>query len=157
MRDGSVWKILVTLPDDVEFEEAGNPLDRHPTWKHVDCSVLRPALRYVRPIHSILFPNLHGISPVCRKRPRAAFFRRIGDYWLAVNGYIGGIEHAILHLAIPRFFHASLAGLRLFKRERTVCWVIDPGHGLSRDIPGSGWHGAGWLFPEEVSKTADGI
>ena len=76
----------VTLPDDVEFEEAGN---RSTATRPGNTSIVRfvTALRYARPIHSILFSNLHGISPSLPQKTKGSFFRRMKPIigWPSIN------------------------------------------------------------------------
>ena len=97
----------VTLPDDVNFEKSGNPLDNHPTWKYVPCPVCgKPAERETDTFDTFL--NRHGISCSGSKDQERIFSRAEADYWMPVDQYIGGIEHAILHLLYSRFFSRAL-------------------------------------------------
>ena len=103
-----VDQLPVKLPEDVSFVEPGNPLDRHPTWKHVDCPKCGeqggPRDRhdgYVRR-QLLVFRALHGAER------RDAVDQAAADYWLPVDQYIGGIEHAILHLLYSRFFARAM-------------------------------------------------
>ncbi len=100
----------VKLPDDVTFDRPGNPLDRHPTWKNVACPQLRQAGAardrhhgYVRRL-VLVFRALHRSVDHERRRPTATSV----DRWLPVDQYIGGIEHAILHLLYSRFFTRAM-------------------------------------------------
>jgi leucyl-tRNA synthetase len=98
----------VTLPDDVEFDTPGNPLDRHPTWKHVDCPQCgKPARRETDTFDTFIESSWYQ-ARFCSPRAGTAFDRNAVDYWLPVDQYIGGIEHAILHLLYARFFTRAL-------------------------------------------------
>src|SRR5690606_26607657 len=101
-------QLPVRLPDDVTFDVPGNPLARHPTWKHVTCpSCGKPATRETDTMDTFVdsswyyarFCSPHADVPV---DPEAA------RYWLPVDQYIGGIEHAILHLLYSRFFARAM-------------------------------------------------
>jgi leucyl-tRNA synthetase len=101
-------QLPVTLPDDVTFDKPGNPLEHHPTWKHVDCpSCGKPARRETDTFDTFIdsswyyarFCSPHADVPVA---PEAA------RYWMAVDQYIGGVEHAILHLLYSRFFARAM-------------------------------------------------
>ena len=98
----------VKLPDDVTFDKPGNPLERHPTWKHVTCpSCGGKAARDTDTLDTFVdsswyfarFADNHAAEPVNAKA---------AAYWLPVDQYIGGIEHAILHLLYARFFTRGL-------------------------------------------------
>src|SRR5262249_30641345 len=98
----------VLLPDDVTFDKPGNPLDRHPTWKQVNCpSCGKPALRETDTCDTFVdsawyFPRF------CSPRADTPVIRGEVDYWLPVDQYIGGVEHAILHLLYSRFFTRAM-------------------------------------------------
>ncbi len=94
----------VALPDDVVFDAPGNPLDRHPTWKHVPCpSCGRDAERETDTMDTFVDSSWYFVR---FSAPHAAppTVREDADYWMSVDQYIGGIEHAILHLLYSRYF-----------------------------------------------------
>ncbi len=98
----------VKLPDDVTFELPGNPLDRHPTWRHVACPVCaKPARRETDTMDTFVdsswyFARFTAPWEDLPTDPKAA------NHWLPVDQYIGGIEHAILHLLYSRFFTRAM-------------------------------------------------
>ncbi len=146
----------VTLPDDVEFEEAGNPLDRHPTWKHVDCPLCSsPALRETDTFDTF-FESSWYFAQFAAKDQGQLFSKDEADYWLAVDQYIGGIEHAILHLLYSRFFTRALRDCGYLNVKEPFVGLLTQGmvcHETYREADSAS---AGWLYPEEVSRTADG-
>jgi len=99
----------VKLPDDVEFDRPGNPLDRHPTWKHVVCPRCGgKATRETDTMDTFVDSSWYFArftDPWLESRPTE---RSVVDAWLPVDQYIGGIEHAILHLLYSRFFSRAM-------------------------------------------------
>ena len=146
----------VTLPDDVEFEEAGNPLDRHPTWKHVDCPVCGSHAVRETDTFDTFFESSWYFAQFAAKDQRQLFSKDEADYWLAVDQYIGGIEHAILHLLYSRFFTRALRDCGYLNVKEPFAGLLTQGmvcHETYREADSAN---AGWLFPEEVSKNAEG-
>jgi leucyl-tRNA synthetase len=95
----------VRLPDDVTFDRPGNPLDHHPTWKHVACPQCgKPARRETDTMDTFVDSAWYFArftDPWIESRPTD---KKMADAWLPVDQYIGGVEHAILHLLYSRFF-----------------------------------------------------
>jgi leucyl-tRNA synthetase len=98
----------VRLPDDVTFDKPGNPLDRHPTWRDVPCPACgKPAKRETDTMDTFVDSSWYYARFTA---PRAATPTVAEDvaYWMNVDQYIGGIEHAILHLLYSRFFARAM-------------------------------------------------
>ncbi|MEX0337818.1 MAG: leucine--tRNA ligase [Arenibacterium sp.] len=98
----------VQLPDDVSFDIPGNPLDRHPTWRDVPCpSCGKPAKRETDTMDTFVDSSWYFARFTA---PRAETPTNAADaeYWMNVDQYIGGIEHAILHLLYSRFFARAM-------------------------------------------------
>ena len=98
----------VKLPDDVTFDQPGNPLDRHPTWRHVSCpNCGKDARRETDTMDTFVDSSWYftRFTAPWEDKPTDA---EAANRWLPVDQYIGGIEHAILHLLYSRFFTRAM-------------------------------------------------
>jgi leucyl-tRNA synthetase len=99
----------VVLPEDVTFDRPGNPLDRHPTWKHVKCPQCgAPALRETDTMDTFVDSSWYFERFTDPWIATAPTERPMVDAWMPVDQYIGGIEHAILHLLYSRFYTRAM-------------------------------------------------
>jgi leucyl-tRNA synthetase len=99
----------LTLPEDVTFDRPGNPLDRHPTWKHVKCPrCAGKAVRETDTMDTFVDSSWYFIRFTDPWIETAPTNRAVADAWMPVDQYIGGIEHAILHLLYSRFFTRAM-------------------------------------------------
>ncbi|NVO12986.1 MAG: leucine--tRNA ligase [Rhodoplanes sp.] len=104
-----VADLPVRLPDDVDFDRPGNPLDRHPTWKHVACPQCgAAATRETDTMDTFVDSSWYFARFTDPWITTAPTDRAAVDSWLPVDQYIGGIEHAILHLLYSRFFTRAM-------------------------------------------------
>ncbi len=101
-------QLPVVLPEDVSFDVPGNPLDRHPSWALVDCPQCRqPARRETDTLDTFVDSSWYFIRFASAPRDRP-FDPAVAAQWLPVGQYIGGVEHAILHLLYARFWTRAL-------------------------------------------------
>ena len=144
----------IELPDDVTLGQPGNPLDHHPTWKHVPCpKCAKPARRETDTLDTF-FDSSWYFARFCSPRSEVPVARAAVDYWLPVDQYIGGIEHAILHLLYSRFFTRAMQRCGHLDVAEPFAGLFTQGmvcHETYRDAQDR------WLYPEEVDfSTADG-
>jgi len=143
----------VVLPDDVELGPAGNPLDAHPTWKNVDCPACGKAARRETDTFDTFFESSWYFARFCSPDADDALDRAAVDYWMPVDQYIGGIEHAILHLLYSRFFTRALKQCGYWDATEPFAGLLTQGmicHETYRDENG------GWLYPADVRRAEDG-
>ncbi len=145
----------VLLPDDVTFDRPGNPLDHHPTWKHVDCPKCgKPARRDTDTMDTFVDSSWYFArftDPWNESAPTTLAYVDGKSGWLPVNQYIGGIEHAILHLLYSRFF------ARAMKATGHLNEVKEPFQGLFTQgmVVHETYRGPhGWVTPASVQMTS---
>jgi leucyl-tRNA synthetase len=143
----------VRLPDDVSFDKPGNPLAHHPTWKHVSCPSCGGKAERETDTFDTFFESSWYFERFCSPRADAAFMRKDVDYWMPVDQYIGGIEHAVLHLLYSRFFNRALRECGYLEVKEPFAGLFTQGmvcHETYRDADGA------WLFPDEVRQDGQG-
>ena len=157
LEDGSAVpvekeELPVRLPDDVDLKKSGNPLANHPTWKKTKHKKTgKPAIRETDTLDTFVDSSWYFMrfcSPQNKKEP---FIVADLNYWMPVDQYIGGVEHAILHLLYSRFF------MRAVKKNEPLINEKEPFKGLFtqgmvchetyKDKNGK------WLSPEEIEKN----
>ena len=160
LQDGSIVpveksELPVKLPDDIDLKKSGNPLEEHKTWKNtIHKKTGKPAVRETDTLDTFVDSSwyfLRFCSPDEKVKPYD--IKKI-NYWMPVDQYIGGIEHAILHLLYSRFF------MRALKSNDSSIKISEPFKGLFtqgmvchetyKDKKGK------WLSPSEVEKKDDG-
>lgn len=143
----------VTLPDDVSFEKPGNPLDHHPTWKHVDCPKCgKPAVRETDTLDTFFESSWYFLRYCC-PRSDEPIDKKLCANWMPVDWYVGGVEHAVLHLLYSRFFTKVLRDLGYLKFDEPFTNLLTQGmvcHETYQDDKGQ------WLYPYEVEKDSKG-
>ena len=144
----------VVLPEDVSFDQPGNPLDRHPTWADVACPNCRgKARRETDTLDTFVNSSWYFIR-FASAPADAPFDRAAADAWLPVAQYIGGVEHAILHLLYARFWTRALRRIGKLDVAEPFAGLFTQGmvtHETYRSLDGE------WLDPAAVERRDDKI
>ena len=156
LEDGKVVpvdksELPVELPDDVDLNSSGNPLDNHPTWKVTSQkSTGKKAIRETDTLDTFVDSSWYFLRFCSPKNNSSPFDEKEIKYWMPVDQYIGGVEHAILHLLYSRFFTKGINQINEnfnlkepFKNLFTQGMVC---HESYKDTDGN------WLYPEEVER-----
>ena len=142
-------QLPVTLPDDVDFDTPGNPIANHPTWKHTTCPTCGGAAERETDTFDTFFESSWYFLRFADPDPDRAFSKEAMKYWLPVDQYIGGVEHAVLHLLYSRFFTRALSACGYLDLDEPFDGMMTQGmvcHQTFRHPDGQ------WLFPSEVKR-----
>ena len=150
-------QLPVILPEDVSFDVPGNPLDRHPTWKHVNCPKCgQPAQRETDTLDTFVDSSWYFLRFASQPADRP-FDPEVIKQWLPVEQYIGGIEHAILHLLYARFWTRALAHIGLIDIKEPFASLFTQGmvthETYSRTDPVNGQ--PIYFAPDEIERGGD--
>ncbi|CAN5218511.1 leucine--tRNA ligase [soil metagenome] len=145
-------QLPVVLPDDVTFDVPGNPLDRHPTWKHVKCPACdEDAVRETDTLDTFVDSSWY-FARFTDPSANAPINKAAADHWLAVDQYIGGVEHAVLHLLYARFITRALSDAGMLSVKEPFAGLFTQGmvvHETYRRTDGT------WVEPTDVDLRND--
>ena len=144
-------ELPIMLPDDIDVNSQGNPLENHATWKKtIDLKTGKAAIRETDTLDTFVDSSWYFLRFCSPKHNASPFDHEKINYWMPVDQYIGGIEHAILHLLYSRFFTRSISSydkkvkvVEPFKNLFTQGMVC---HESYKDEKGN------WLYPDEIEK-----
>ncbi len=141
-------QLPVILPEDVTFDRPGNPLDHHPSWKHTTCPSCGMAAQRETDTFDTFVDSSWYFARFCAPNAPTPTVPGAVDGWLPVDQYIGGIEHAILHLLYARFFTRAMKQTGYVSIGEPFAGLFTQGmvtHESYKDAEGN------WLYPDEVS------
>jgi len=145
-------QLPVELPRDVTFDTPGNPLDRHPTWKHVSCPTCGgEAVRETDTLDTFVDSSWY-FARFTDPTASEPISKAAADKWLPVDQYIGGVEHAVLHLLYARFISRALSDAGLMSVKEPFAGLFTQGmvvHETYRRADGA------WVEPTDVELTND--
>lgn len=142
----------VVLPEDVDFDHPGNPLARHPTWRKATCPKCGAPAERETDTFDTFFESSWYFARFCAPKSDTPMPRKTVDHWLPVDQYIGGIEHAVLHLLYSRFFTRALKRCGYLGVSEPFAGLMTQGmvcHQTYKDDAGK------WVLPDDVRMEAE--
>ena len=128
-------QLPVLLPEDVEWRPTGeSPLKLHPTWKNTTCPICgEPAVRETDTMDTFMCSSWYHLAYLSPYYDKAPFDEAEYNYWMPVDTYTGGIEHATMHLLYTRFFHKALRDMGITKGNEPMIQLRNQGMVLAED------------------------
>lgn len=146
-------QLPILLPDNPDFSKPGNPLENHSTWKHTACPKCgEKAVRETDTLDTFFESSWYFLRYCCPRFDQP-IDKKATDFWMDVDWYIGGIEHAVLHLLYARFFTKALRDCGFVSSSEPFKNLLTQGmvcHQTYATMDGK------WVFPSDVTKQADG-
>ncbi len=142
-------QLPVCLPEDINFDKKGNPLESHPTWKNTKCPKCNQNATRETDTFDTFFESSWYFARFTDLNPSRAFTDEAFKYWMPVDQYIGGVEHAVMHLLYSRFFMRALKFVKTidlkepFNSLQTQGMVCHQTFKTQKEK---------WLFPNQVTK-----
>ncbi len=151
-------QLPVELPEDISFDKPGNPLDHHPTWKHTTCPETgEPATRETDTFDTFFESSWYQFRYCDAQNEKLPVDKDKAAYWMPAGGgvdqYIGGVEHAVLHLLYARFFTKAMRDCGFVDCTEPFSGLFTQGmvtHETYKDENDK------WIFPTDAVKKADG-
>ncbi len=147
-------QLPITLPDDVDFSQHGNPLDNHPTWKHTTCPETgEPAIRETDTFDTFFESSWYFARYTDPRNENKPFEASKANKWLPVDQYIGGVEHAVMHLLYARFFTRAMKHCGYLDIKEPFKGLYTQGMVNHRAYKNADDK---WVFPSDIIKNDDG-
>ncbi|MDC0456598.1 leucine--tRNA ligase [Alphaproteobacteria bacterium] len=142
-------QLPITLPQDITFDENGNPLDTHPTWKFTHCPNCNEKAIRETDTFDTFFESSWYFARFTDLSPTKVFSEEAIKYWMPVDQYIGGVEHAVMHLLYSRFFMRALKTVKTINIKEPFSSLQTQGMVCHQTYINEDKQ---WLFPKEVIK-----
>ncbi len=147
-------QLPIELPDDVTFDKPGNPLDHHPTWKYTTCPETgEPAIRETDTMDTFFDSSWYFMRYCDANNTQSPIDKAKADYWMGVDQYIGGVEHAVLHLLYSRFFQRGMKKCGYTDVAEPFTGLFTQGmvtHTSYKDSNGK------WVYPADIITDENG-
>jgi len=147
-------QLPIELPEDVSFDKPGNPLDHHPTWKYTTCPETgEPAIRETDTMDTFFDSSWYFMRYCDALNENAPIDKAKADYWLPVDQYIGGVEHAVLHLLYSRYFQRGMTQCGYSSVDEPFAGLFTQGmvtHMSYKDSNGK------WVYPSDMIQDENG-
>ncbi|MBC7668775.1 MAG: leucine--tRNA ligase [Gemmatimonadaceae bacterium] len=146
-------QLPVVLPDDVAFDKPGNPLLRHPTWRHTTCPTCGGKAERETDTLDTFVDSSWYFARFTDPTAAEPINKDAADHWMAVDQYIGGVEHAVLHLLYARFITRALKDEGLLSVEEPFAGLFTQGmvtHEAYKNAAGE------WVEPSDIRITVEG-
>ena len=147
-------QLPVILPEDVSFDIPGNPLDRHATWSKADCPKCGAAARRETDTLDTFVDSSWYFIRFASQPDDKPFDKAVAESWLPVGQYIGGVEHAILHLLYARFWTRALKRIGQLDVAEPFQGLFTQGMVTHETYKGPDGR---WLSPEDIQRSGDKI
>ena len=145
-------QLPIELPDDIDLNSPGNPLDNHPTWKFTKCPETgMKAIRETDTLDTFVDSAWYFLRFCSPKYFKGPFKKSEIDYWMPVDQYVGGIEHAILHLLYSRFFTKALDIEELNEPFQSLFTQGMVCHHTFQTTNGQ------WVYPNDITENEEGL
>ena len=139
----------VTLPKDINFNINGNPLDNHPTWKHTQCPKCNKKAIRETDTFDTFFESSWYFARFTDLDPSNALTDEAIKYWMPVDQYIGGVEHAVMHLLYSRFFMRALKHVNTINLDEPFTSLQTQGMVCHQTFKNKEEQ---WVFPNDIIK-----
>jgi leucyl-tRNA synthetase len=144
-------QLPVSLPEDVELTGVDNPLLSHPTWKNCQCPKCgKDAQRETDTMDTFMESSWYFLRYCSPNEQTAPLDSEEVNHWMPVDQYVGGIEHAVLHLLYARFFHKALRDIGEVSCDEPFLNLLTQGM-VRKDTLSCPQHG--WLYPDEAAEN----